>query len=200
MTEFVLNLIPEYGLYLVFFVVMFACMGIPLPASVIVLTAGGLAAAGDLVIWQVLLIAFIAFVVGDQLAFNSARIIGPSLLMRARRVNKIAKLVDKSENLLNQRGLIAVFLSRTIFSAIGPYVGVASGALHMRWILFSSVAAIAALVWASTYGMAGYLFAGQLPELNGLVVKHLIAGTYMICSILLGFWIHHAWIEFENKQ
>ena len=48
MTDSVLALVPDYGIFLVFGVVLLACLAVPLPASVLVLTSGSFAAAGDL--------------------------------------------------------------------------------------------------------------------------------------------------------
>ena len=53
MTETVLALVPSYGLLLVALGTFFSCLALPVPSSLIMLSAGGFAAAGDLVLWQV---------------------------------------------------------------------------------------------------------------------------------------------------
>ena len=42
MTDWLLALVPQYGLWLLFFVTLFSCLALPLPASIMMLTAGGL--------------------------------------------------------------------------------------------------------------------------------------------------------------
>lgn len=200
MTEYVLGLIPDYGLYVVFAVVMIACIGIPLPSSVLVLTSGSLAAAGDLVIWQVLLVTLLAFVIGDQIAFNGARWVGPSLLSKLRGMKRTAPLVNKSEAMLDKHGLLAIFLSRTVFSPTGPFVGYVSGAVRMNWFSFSIVAAVGAALWTSVYAMIGYMFAGQLPQISSLVASMLVVGVSLLCAIAFGFWTFMAWRKFEFSE
>ena len=57
MTDWLLALVPQYGLWLLFFVTLFSCLALPLPASIMMLTAGGFAAAGDFLLWQAVLAA-----------------------------------------------------------------------------------------------------------------------------------------------
>lgn len=185
MTEYVLGLIPDYGLQAVFVVVVLACLAVPLPASLLVLAAGSFAAAGDLVLWQVFAVAYLAFVVGDQLAFGIARIVGPSTLGLLRRHKRMSALVARSEALLQQKGGVAVLLSHTIVSPTCAYVSYLSGAGGMRHRAFSSYAAFGAVLWTAAYVGLGYVFAGQLTQVSevlsnffGLVLAGLaVAGS-----------------------
>ena len=69
MSDTLIGLLPLYGAYIIALIVGLSAMAITLPASVLVATAGGFAAAGDLALWQVGLGAFIGFSIGDQCAF-----------------------------------------------------------------------------------------------------------------------------------
>ena len=62
MTDVVLALVPNYGVFLVFGVVLLACLAVPLPASVLVLTAGSFAAAGDISLLTVFVAATAAYI------------------------------------------------------------------------------------------------------------------------------------------
>ena len=198
MTEIILGLIPEYGLYLIFFTVLLACFGIPLPSSILVLTSGALAAAGDLVIWQVMLVATIAFWLGDQLAFAVARFVGPSLLSRLRRIHRINPILDRSEALLKRHGWLAIFLSHTIFSPTGPYVSYVSGAVKTNWLKFTAIATPSSALWTISYAMLGYLFAGELPQISDLVASMLIVALFTTLSIALVIWLVISWKNFET--
>ena len=57
MTDWLLALVPTYGLWLIAGTTFASCLALPIPASVIMLAAGGFAAAGDLVLWQVVVSA-----------------------------------------------------------------------------------------------------------------------------------------------
>lgn len=195
MTEYVLGLVPTYGLYLIFTVVMLACLAIPLPASMLVLAAGGFAASGDLTLWRVVLVSFVAFVVGDQLAYRISYLAGPRLFARLRTNNKMDALIVKSEDLLDRRGQSAVLLSHTILSPTCPYVSYLCGAGGMKWQAFSVVAVIGAALWTAAYVGLGYLFAGQLTQVADLLSDFfgfVIAGFVLIGS---GAWLARQWKE-----
>lgn len=193
MTEYVLGLVPTYGLYLIFAVVTLACLAVPLPASILVLAAGSFAAAGDLTLWQVLLVSFAAFVVGDQLAFRIAHVAGPSLLRRLRVNKKMDGLITKSESLLHTRGKVAVLLSHTVLSPTCAYVSYLCGAGGMNWSSFSLAAGIGAALWTAAYVGLGYAFADQLSQVTDILSNFfgfVIAACFLLGS---GYWLLRQW-------
>lgn len=198
MTEYVLALIPDYGLFVVFGVVCIACLGIPLPSSIVLLTSGAFAAAGDLQIWQVILAAVAAYCLGDQIAFNSARLFGPNILEFLSKNEKLSALVKRSEALLDKHGLLGIFLSRTVFSPVGPFVGYVSGAVQMNWKSFSMAAIPAAALWCSCYTLLGYVFAVDLPQMSSLVVSILIFSVAFLAAIGFAIRIAFVWNKFEG--
>lgn len=200
MTEYLLTLIPQYGIYLIFTVVFFACLGIPLPSSVLVLTSGAFSAAGDLEMMQAIATIVIAYCLADQIAFTVARLAGPALLLRMRRYKRISPLVDKSDAMLHRHGWLAVFLSHTILSPADPTVSYVSGAIHMNWLKFTTVATASATLWTLAYFMLGYIFAGELPQISDLVVNMLIAGATSLCAIGLAIWLSILWRHFEAAE
>lgn len=193
MIEYVLGLIPDYGLYVVFCVVLLACLAAPLPASMLVLAAGSFAAAGDLVLWQVFAIASIAFVIGDQLAYKIARAAGPRLLDRFRHNKRIGPVIGRSEALLQSKGGSAVLISHTIASPTCPYVSYLCGAGGMPYMAFSLYAAVGAVIWTAVYVGLGYLFADQLTQVSAILSNFfgfVIAGAAVIGSAL---WLVRQW-------
>lgn len=97
MTELVLELVPVYGLYIVFGVVLLACLAVPVPASLLTLTAGGFVAAGEFSFSVVFWVAFAAFVLGDQCAFILARFLGRPVIQKLRTRKSAAKVVEKAK-------------------------------------------------------------------------------------------------------
>ncbi len=193
MTDYLLGLIPDYGLYLIFTIIVLACLAVPMPASMLVLAAGSFAAAGDLVFWQVLTVACLAFIVGDQLAFHIARRAGPPLLNRLRKRRRMEALISRSEDLLQRRGGTAVLLSRTVISPTGPYVSYICGAGGMRHGTFSTYAAMGAGIWAIAYSGLGYVFADQLVQVSEVMVSFL---GFVAAAAVAGLslrWLFRQW-------
>ncbi|MEM9477811.1 MAG: DedA family protein [Pseudomonadota bacterium] len=188
MTETVLALVPDYGVFLVFGVVLLACLAVPLPASVLVLTSGSFAAAGDISLLTVFFAATVAYVLGDQLAYGLARKLGPSLLCFFERSERTAPVVEKSKALLQRRGALAVLISHTILSPACPYVSYLSGAGGLNWRSFTFAAIPGALIWTAMYVGLGYTFASQLEQVASILSNFfgvVLAGAVAVASVIL---------------
>ena len=189
MTETVIGLIPNYGLLVIFAVVSLACLALPLPSSMMVLASGAFAATGDLTLWQVIAVAFVAFVVGDQVAFGLAARVGPRLLSGVRSKPRLAPVLTKSEAMLEARGQVAVLLSHTVLSPTCPYISYLCGAGGMKWASFSLMATFGAAIWVSVYVLLGYAFATQLTQVAEILSKFLglllALGVVVFCMLRL---------------
>lgn len=169
MTETLLALVPTYGVWLILLALPLSCLALPVPSSILVMTAGGFAAAGDMTLWQVQAAAFAGFVAGDQLTYGIARSGGAPLVARMKARPKLGALFAKAEVMLHRRGTLAVFLNRTIFSPLGPYMGYLSGALRLHWGGFTIAALLGAACWSMGYSYLGYAFATQITQVASLI-------------------------------
>lgn len=199
MIETVLALIPDYGLLVVFSVVALACLAVPLPASVLTLTAGSFAAVGDLVVLEVLATASVAFVIGDQVAFFLARHLGRRPINRMSTSSRIGPVIRRSETLLQRHGSLAVFLSHTLFSPTCPYVTYLSGAGGLRWTRFTAAAVPGAFAWTFAYVGLGFVFATQLEEVATLISNFF--GIVLALSAALGsfFILKSRWTNLAKQ-
>lgn len=189
MSETILEYLPAYGAYLVALVVALSAMAVTLPASLIVATAGGFAAAGDLVLWQVFLGAFAGFCVGDQAAFFLSRKKGPWVLGKLKAGPSRAALIERAEGILHRNGVSAIVLSRTLLSPLGPYITYISGTIGFAWGTFTATAIVGAAIWSGTYSYLGYMFAGNISQITSLIGNALgfvAAGGLLIAS---GYWL-----------
>jgi membrane protein DedA with SNARE-associated domain len=130
-----------------------------MPASILMLAAGGFAAAGDLSLTGSAVAAFVGAVSGDQLGYVVGRRGGARLIDHL--IARGAPLT-RAMDLLARRGGIAVFLSRWLLSPLGPYVNVAAGAARQPWGRFAFWDAAGEGVWVGLYVGLGYVFTGNL--------------------------------------
>jgi membrane protein DedA with SNARE-associated domain len=184
MTETLLALVPTWGLWLIVMALPLSCMALPVPSSIIVMAAGGFAAAGDMVLWQVQAAAFAGFIAGDQAVYAIARSGGAPLLDRMKSRGRLGPVFARAETLLDTRGPVAVFLSRTIFSPVGPYVGYLAGAMRMTWAGFTLAAVAGAAVWAIAYSTLGFVFATRITQVAGLIGNGL--GVILGATVVIG--------------
>jgi membrane protein DedA with SNARE-associated domain len=166
MTEWLLSLVPLWGLWLVAATTFLSCLALPVPASFVMLAAGGFAAAGDLVVWQVAGAALVGAVAGDHLGFAIGRRAGAGVLGWLEGSPGRGKPVLKAMDLVRERGGAAVFLSRWLLSPLGPYVNLASGAAGLGWRRFASADLAGEALWVSIYTGLGFAFAGQVVALG----------------------------------
>lgn len=189
MTDWLLALVPSYGLWLIAATTLFSCLALPFPASIIMLAAGGFAAAGDLVLWQVVVAALGGAVLGDQIGYGAGRFGGARLLDRVAKAPARARVIHKAHGVMAARGAIAVFLTRWLFSPLGPYVNLISGAMRASWLQFTFWGVAGEAVWCGLYVLMGRAFAGNLEaasDMLGSILGLLATGT---ATLGLGWWL-----------
>jgi membrane protein DedA with SNARE-associated domain len=191
MTETILALVPVYGLALIALATFLSCLALPIPSSLIMLSAGGFAAAGDLVLWQAGAAALAGAVLGDQAGYQLGRL-GAGLAEGRTPSPKRAALMGKASAYLRERGAWAVFLSRWLVSPLGPYVNFAGGAAHVPWARFTRAGVAGEVVWVTLYVGLGAAFADDILALadllgsaSGLLAALAVAGA-------LAFWLRAA--------
>lgn len=200
MIDTLLELVPLYGLYLIGGVVALSCLAIPLPSSMLVMASGGFAAAGDLVLWQVIAVAFAGFVIGDQAAFYLARWRGRPLLERIRRRPRRAAMLERAEELVARWGGTAVFVARTVLSPLAPWTSYVGGAAGLRWASFTLAALAGAAFWATAYATLGYQFADKISDIAALIVDW--AGIILAAAVavITGVWLWRSWLAYRRES
>lgn len=189
MTAWLLALVPQYGLWLLAATTFFSCLALPFPASILMLTAGGFAAAGDLVLWQAFVAAAAGGIAGDQLGYWAGRGFGARLLARLRQDPARDKLLARAVGFIDRRGVLAVFLSRWLVSPLGPWVNLTAGSAAYPWGRFTLSGVAGEAVWAGLYVGTGYAFAGNVEAASQMLgsVLGMVAGAAGV--LVFGYWL-----------
>ena len=192
MTDWLLALVPQYGLWLLAATTFFSCLALPFPASILMMTAGGFVAAGDLTLVSTVAAAAGGGIAGDQVGFWAGRGVGAPILDRVRRDPARDKLVSRALTMLEKKGVIAVFLTRWLFSPLGPWVNLVTGSTGYGWHRFTAAGVAGELVWAGLYVGMGYGFAGNIEAASDMLgsVLGMLAGAAAV--VILGLWVRHA--------
>lgn len=186
MTDALLALIPLYGLGLLFVCLVLSCLALPVPSSLLVMASGGFAAAGDFTLGELVLVVYVGFLIGDQIAYWGAWHLGASLLRRERLPSRVAMQVANGQALLERYGVFAVLITRTVLSPLGPYVSFACGALKLPWLRFSLASATGAVVWTCGYAGIGYVLSGQVAVITMVIenaVGTLVTGALVAAQL-----------------
>ncbi|NBZ87465.1 DedA family protein [Stagnihabitans tardus] len=162
MTDWLLALVPTWGVWLMALATFFSCLALPVPCSVLMLTAGGFAAAGDLDLGALLMGSLAGAVAGDQTGYRLGRLGGQPLLARLARNPTRAALLDRAARLMETRGAPGIFFTRWLFAPVGPYANFTAGALGWSWTRFTLWGVLGEAVWVGLYCGLGYGFAGNI--------------------------------------
>ena len=162
------HLLGEYGYGLVFAVIGLEAMGLPLPGeSMIVAAAVYAATTGKLSIYGVMAAAIAGAIMGDNAGYLIGRWLGVRALRRyGKHVGLTEKRLELGRYLFKHYGGRVVFLGRFI-AILRTFVALLAGANSMHWKTFLLWNAIGGVVWATLYGVGGYLLGNLMTRLAG---------------------------------
>lgn len=189
MTDWLLALVPTYGLWLLALVTFLACLALPVPCSILMLTAGGFVATGDLVLWQVMAAAIFGAVLGDQVGYRIGLYGGNRLLTRLAANPSRGALIKRAVDLMDRRGAVGIFLTRWLFAPVGPWANLAAGAAAFHYPRFTFWAIAGEVVWVSLYVLLGYSFAGNIEAASELAGSALGILAGVAAMLGFGYWL-----------
>jgi membrane protein DedA with SNARE-associated domain len=131
------------------------------PSETAVITAGVLAANGDLAIELIIVLAALGAILGDNLAYTIGRSLKTFVKERLFRGSKRRHL-DRAERALKERGGSLIVIGRFIPGG-RTAVTFASGVLRYPWPRFIAFDVAAGFLWATYSGLIGY-FGGKAFE------------------------------------
>lgn len=169
MTDTLYALVATHGLWIVAASAFLSCLAVPIPTSLVMLTAGAFAGAGDFEVWQVLATGWAAAVAGDHAGFQIGRAGGPALIARLSRRPGRARLIARAQAVVHAHGGKGVFFSTWLFAPLGPWVNLIAGAARLPRRRFSIPDAAGEAIWVGAYVGLGVAFGARLDALTGLV-------------------------------
>jgi len=173
------DFIKDYGYYALF-------VGTFLEGETILVLGGLAAAAGDLDLWLVIVVAFCGSLAGDQTVFFIGRFLGARILgwLTANRPWRQAR-VDKVHRLMERHHVMLLLGFRFLYGLrnIIPLVIGSSGVKTSRFIFLNIVGAA---VWAVTVACGGFLFGHALELFIGKAKGIVLLG---VASIAVIIWI-----------
>lgn len=189
MSDFILTLVANYGVPIVFCVTFLSCLAFPVPSSLLMLASGGFAATGDLSLNSVLAAAFSGAVIGDNTGYWIARMSGDRMGGWLEKHPKRAALRHKSQSFMEKWGGASVFFSCWLVAPLGPYVNYVSGLTRFTWLRFALWGIAGEVVWVSLYVGLGFTFADNITLIASMLSNASGFITAMGVAIGLGIWL-----------
>lgn len=161
-------------------------LGIPVPGETSLVLAAGLAAAGKLQIWLVIVIAVAAAITGDNIGYGLGRILGREVLEASGPFEKHRKrLLAVGDRFFGRWGSRAVFFGRWI-SIARVVVAWMAGIDKMPLPRFFFWNALGGITWATTVALVVY-YGGQAAK--NVITKVGVYGAVAAGVALVGGYI-----------
>ena len=161
--------LANYGLPAIGGAIFLAALGVPLPATLLLLAAGAFVDQGSLSLWWVLGIAIAAAVLGDLTGYGLGRWGGPPLVARLGRWTGGGARLEQAETLTRRWGGWGVFLSRWLLTPLGPVLNLASGVAGYSLLAFLCFDILGEALWVALYVLLGKFFSDQVQTLSALL-------------------------------
>ena len=159
------SLVAQYGLWLVFGLVLLERIGLPVPALPIMIIAGALVAEGRLALWPVVVVALLACLAGDLLWYAAGRRFGARVLRLLCRVSLSPDAcVKQSETRFERWGGPLLVVAKFV-PGLATMAAPVAGAIQVRAATFLFFSGIGSLVWIAVGMGLGYVFHAELEGL-----------------------------------
>ena len=184
--------LSTYGYVAIFFVVMFESSGVPLPGETILLTGAVLASTGKgLDIRFVILAAACGAILGDNIGFWVGREYGEKILARyGPKVGIDARKQKLGQYLFKRYGGAIVFFGRFV-AMLRAYAALLAGVNDLSPLTFFAFNTAGGIIWATIFGMGGYLLGEGIRRIAGPVGWAALAIVLVGALLLWRFYKKH---------
>jgi membrane protein DedA with SNARE-associated domain len=179
--------LESYGYLVVFLLVMLESIGLPVPGETALIGAALYAGSTHkLEIWGVIAVAIAGAIIGDNIGFSIGRYGGAKVLLRhGHKIGLHEGRLKIGIWLFRRHGGKVVFWGRFV-SILRTYAAFLAGTNQMAWPRFLVFNAAGAVVWATAFGVAYYVFGSALQRLSTTIDVTLgVAGVVGLVAFLV---------------
>jgi membrane protein DedA with SNARE-associated domain len=191
----VLSAVLAYGYPALAATLLLGALGLPVPTGLVTVLAGSLAALGEIRWLWAAVIAIVASMAGDAIAFLIGRLIGENFLIsHGRWIGYSPARFARVQALFARWGGLTVLFTRTLVSHLSSLASLLAGLSRYRWSSFLLFSGLGRLAWTSAYLGLGFAIGSNidaasqfLGNLSGLMVSLAVLAVATITrSGLLG--------------
>jgi membrane protein DedA with SNARE-associated domain/rhodanese-related sulfurtransferase len=194
-----ISLLQEYGVLIVFVVVLVEQMGLPIPAYPVLIVAGALAMDGGTPLPGVLAVALLACMISDFFWFRAGRHYGKRILKLLCRISLSPDYcVSQTEDNFRKWGPKSMVVAKFIpgFNTIAPPM---AGALGTGIPTFLGFSVLGGLLWSLTGISIGAYFHRDVDQVLG-ILETMGSTALMVLGSLLVLFILYKYVERKRFQ
>lgn len=175
------------GITAIIFVETGLFFGFFLPGDSLMVTAGILAAAGELDLALLLIFPTAAAIIGDQTGYVIGRKAGDALSVR---YAKFKTQLDRAHAFYERHGNKTIVFARFV-PIIRTFVPAVAGAARMQYRQFVTYNVLGGVLWVFSTTLLGYSVGRVIPNIEQYL--HLVIGVVVFLSLLPAFfeWRKH---------
>lgn len=182
-------IVGRYGYLAVFAAIFLEDFGIPLPGETTLIAASVFAGLGRLSFPVVLVVAFAAAVLGDNVGYAIGHFGGRPLVLRyGRRLMITEERLRQVEGFFERHGGKVVAVARFI-EVLRQLNGIVAGLSGMPWRRFLLYNALGAALWVGSWGAAGYFAGDRLDAIYATVKRYELLAAIVIAAAALGLGV-----------
>jgi len=184
----------QHGYAILAGIVFLEAIGVPVPAAVALLIAGGAAAHGVLQTQYVVGVALAAMLTGDTLMFLLGRYTGWWLLGLLCRISLNPEAcILRSADSFHRRGRTLLVIAKFI-PGINTMAPPLAGSMNMRLMTFLRLDLAGAVLYAGSYLLVGFIFSGALEVVTrGYDSAGRIAG-WIVLALVIAYLLFRVWL------
>jgi membrane protein DedA with SNARE-associated domain len=184
MSDFLLTQVINYGAPILGAIVFISALGVPLPATLIVIAAGAFSREGFLPWHTTGLIAWSCVVLGDVTGYAVGHYMREPVLSRFGNSDQWVR----AERSFQRWGGMSVFFTRFLVTGIATPVNVMAGMGNISFRRFLLYDLSGEAIWVVGYGGLGYLFGSQWEVVSEFVGNFggLLLGLVILAA---GVWL-----------
>jgi membrane protein DedA with SNARE-associated domain len=189
-----ISIISHNGYFFLAVVCFAEAVGLPLPASLAILTAGAVSAYGDLHLYLVVLVGVLAMLVGDVLLYFAGRVSGWALLGFLCRLSANPEsCILRSAEYFYRRGKQTLLFAKFIpgINTMSPPL---AGSMKMRLGDFLLYDTVGAALYVGAYAVGGNLFSDALRAITRGLRSAGFAAEVIFGIGLAAYAIYRIWV------
>lgn len=178
LADMLLTALLNHGALVLGTTLFLAALGLPLPASMLLMAAGAFAQQGVLGIPDAATAALAGSVAGDSSSYGVGRLGAQHIPRRL-----LESVVwTRANKLFAQWGLYGIFLTRFLLTPVALPVNLLAGSTRYPLSRYLAAAVVGQATWIVLYGGAGYLFAREWEIISSLAADAvgLLAGFVLL--------------------
>ena len=190
--DFIIALIREYGVGIVFLNVLIEQLGAPIPAYPVLMVTAAVHGGAWPQQLQLVLVAWVAALIADYLWFLLGRRYGRRVLSRICKISLSPdSCVQNTESLYSRWGAKSLLVAKFVpgFASIASALAGAVGTRPARFVLFDG---LGALLWIGSAVLLGGLFSSTVEDLLG-VLGQLGQWGLLLLALVFSVFIGRRW-------